>query len=231
MANLTGLKMKDYVDYIKLMLGGSVLELENQQDLSSIVNASLQELRHYIADVRTITVAFSPKIDLSEYGIESITKVLRGKPVSGPYGYQDVFYLYSRLWGSNSTYSITDYANWLLAMQNKSELATDMDYRYEKVEQTLYIYAYLPLPQNITIEYIPIMSNVEEIVEPYWQDKLKRLSLAYAKINLGRIRSKYTLNNATYNLDGQQLLAEGAKEVEDLRNYLNQNLDLMLPLD
>ena len=59
----------------------------------------------------------------------------------------------------------------------------------------------------------------------------KRLSLAYAKINLGRIRSKYTLNNATYNLDGQQLLAEGAKEVEDLRNYLNQNLDLMLPLD
>ena len=85
--------------------------------------------------------------------------------------------------------------------------------------------------ENITIEYIPIMSNVNEIVEPYWQDKLKRLSLAYAKINLGRIRSKYTLNNATYNLDGQQLIAEGVKEVEDLRNYLNQNLDLMLPLD
>ena len=62
MANLTGLEMSAYVDYIKLMLGGSVLELENEQDLSKIVNASLQELRHYISDVRKIKYSSGKKM-------------------------------------------------------------------------------------------------------------------------------------------------------------------------
>jgi len=60
---------------------------------------------------------------------------------------------------------------------------------------------------------------------------LKRLALAYTKEVLGRIRSKYKLNSSTYSLDGDTLLSEASNELSAIREYLDKNSDMVLPID
>ena len=60
---------------------------------------------------------------------------------------------------------------------------------------------------------------------------LLRLALALSKEALGRIRGKYKLNNALYDLDAEQLLSEGREELAAIREYLQTNSDLVYPID
>ena len=227
---ISGLSIQDYVDYITLQLGSSVVTVEIEEDIPKVVNMAFQELRHYITDVRTMTIPYSNKIDLKGKKVANVVYIMRGKNTNGPGGFQDVMYIYSRMSALN-TYTLTDYARALMANQNKAALATDLDFHYDKVEETLYVYAWQAIPTTITLVYTPEYETVEEIIEPFWQNLLKRLSLAMTKEILGRIRGKYTLNSATYNLDSDRLLAEAQQELAEIRNYLNENSDMLLPID
>jgi hypothetical protein len=44
----------------------------------------------------------------------------------------------------------------------------------------------------ITIEYVCRYDNIEDIKSDYWIDILMRMSVALAKIAVGRIRSRFT---------------------------------------
>ena len=81
-------------------------------------------------------------------------------------------------------------------LQIKNTLSTDLTFIYDKAKSYLYINCAYDKPNQITIEYVPIYEDVSQIVSDYWIDKLCRLSLALAKITLGRIRSKFTQSNA-----------------------------------
>ena len=48
---------------------------------------------------------------------------------------------------------------------------------------------------------------------------------------LGRIRSKYTSNSSTFTLDGPTLLQEAQSELQDIRNYLDSNSDILFAMD
>jgi hypothetical protein len=88
-----------------------------------------------------------------------------------------------------------------------------------------------PYVNAITIQYIPDYKDVEEITEVFWIDKILKLATAYAKLVLGRVRSKYTLNSAQYNLDGETLLSEAKEEIQEIQTFLNTNVDYVLPID
>lgn len=60
---------------------------------------------------------------------------------------------------------------------------------------------------------------------------LMRLSVALTKVTLGRIRTRYTQSNALWIQDGQQMLDEGTRELEELRGYLQTNTQLSYPID
>ena len=60
---------------------------------------------------------------------------------------------------------------------------------------------------------------------------LQRLSLGLVKKTLGRIRTTYTLSNAPWQINGETLLAEGTKEVEDIRELMRKNKNMFLPVD
>ena len=227
---ITGLPKQSYVDNILLQLGSSVVDVEIEEDIPKIVDLAFNELKHYITDVQTMTLPYSTVIDLAGKKIATIMYIMRGRNTNGPGGFQDVMYIYSRQSALN-TYTLTDYARALLAMQNKNALATDLDFHHDKLNEKLYLYAQQALPNTITIVYTPDYASVEELYEPYWQNILKRLSLALTKQILGRVRGKYTLNSATYNLDADTLLAESTVELADIRAFLNSNSDMVLPLD
>lgn len=226
----TGLTMDDYVNYIKLSLGSSVVTVEIEDDIPSIVKMAFDELKNYITDAETMTVPYATVIDLKDKNVANVIYVMRGNCKNGLGNLQDIMYIYSRQ-SALSSYTITDYTRALLTMQNKSALATDMDFEYDKRNDKLYLYAQNMVPATVTLVYTREYTDVSEIIEPFWQNLLRRLSIAMTKEVLGRVRGKYNLNSATYNLDADALLSEAQSELTEIRTYLNSNSDMLLPID
>ena len=67
-----------YRDEIKLRLTGSVLDTELSDDtIDRIINASLREIQRYICSTKVITIPFKRCIDLTEYKVNSVSRVMR----------------------------------------------------------------------------------------------------------------------------------------------------------
>jgi hypothetical protein len=176
-----------------------------------------------------MTLPYAKKIDLSGKNVANVIYIMRSRSVVGQNGL-NMMYVYSRHRHIGS-YSISDYINSMVAQQNKNMIATDLDFHFDKREQQLYVFAHHMHPSSITIAYTKDYQNTEEIIEPFWQSLLRRLALALTKETLGRIRGKYSLSTATYNLDSNQLLNEAQAELAEIREYLNSNSDMLLPID
>ena len=95
----------------------------------------------------------------------------------------------------------------------------------------MYINAGYDKPAKITIEYVPIFTDVSEITSDYWIDILSRMSIAETKLILGRIRSRYIQTNALWEQDGDTMVSEGHDELNELREILRTNSMLFIPKD
>lgn len=224
-----GWEISDYVNYVKLQLGGSLLELEIEKELPFIIEKmALGELKNYIKTNQLLPCQYAPIIDLTGKNVQNVNTVLRNRNNSMTVtGLDTNLFIYQ----TSGQYGLQQGAKEqmvynLMINQLKNSLSTDMDFTYDKEHEKLYLYAQYPLPTNITIMYTPDIQDVSEIYTPYWMNFLRRLSVAYAKEALGRIRSKYTLNSASYTLDGDKLLAESAAELSQIRDELNHNVNL-----
>lgn len=228
-----GLSKQTYINNIKLQLGAPIVDIELENYLGDIVDMAFMELKGYISDSETMTVPYQQVIDLKGKKVGHIAYLMRGQQNVSVSGLQDMMYIYtarSRA-GVNNSFTLSDYARALMVQQNKNALATDLDFMYDKKEEKLYVYCQKVVPSTITLVYTPDYEDVSELYEPFWQNLLKRLSLALTKEALGRVRGKFTLASATYNLDADRLLAESQTELSEIRAYLNSNKDFILPID
>lgn len=225
--------MKEYIDNILLECTGNTVRSElNREQLKNIVNRAFSELKHYIADTRTITVPYSEVIDVSKLDVKisAIQYLMRGQSATKYLPMQDVmFYYTNNITGTG--YDVEDYARSLMVQQNIASLSTDLDFYYDKPNKKLFVTCNMAKPTTLTIEYIPEYSSVEDITESYWQNLLKRFSVAFAKQIYGRIRSKYTLNSSQYTVDGPTMLAEGNQELTTIRQELKENNDTLFVID
>ena len=116
--------------------------------------------------------------------------------------------------------------------QIMNTLSTDLAFKEDKSGRKLYVnYSTGDNPGSIAIEYIPRLDSADDVVGDFWVEILCRLSLAYAKIALGRIRTRYTQTNALWTQDGETLLNEGKEELSALRERLNTRSNYMYPVD
>lgn len=230
-----------YRDEIKLRLTGGVLDTELSDDvLDRIINASLREIQRYICSTKLITIPFKRCIDLTEYKVNSVSRVLRTQGYatdSAQVSLTDPMYVsqWQMLAGpgnltnfQNYTYN---YMTWNTMLQMRNTTSTDLAFIFDKSENKLYINTASDMPSNITIMYVPRYDSVEDVKSDYWIDMICRLATANAKVIVGRIRSKYTQSNALWQLDGQTILAEGLAELTELRNYLQTNTQLLYVVD
>lgn len=234
MAKRVGMTIEEYVADIKLQLGAPIIWLEIEDSIADIVKKAFREIRTYIADAYTMTIPYQNCIDLTDKHIEHIHYIMRSEQNISVAGLQDMMYIYTarnRSGGTTNSFTLSDYSRALMVQQNKAALSTDLDFMYDKPNEKLYVYCQQILPSQITLVYTPEFNDVSELIEPYWQNQLLRLATAMTKEMLGRVRGKYQLNSATYNLDADQLLSEAQNELAEIRGYLNSNKDLLLPLD
>ena len=122
-------------------------------------------------------------------------------------------------------------STWNTLLQIRNTISTDLAFIYDKDKEKLYINMSQNFPTKITIEFVPRYDDVSEIKSDFWIDILMRLALAITKQTLGRIRSKFTQSNALWGLDGEKLLEEGTNELNELRDYLLTNSQLIYPID
>lgn len=115
--------------------------------------------------------------------------------------------------------------------QIRNSTSTDLAFKEDKAANKLYINGSYENPEQITIEYIPVLTDVEQVTSDYWIDILKRLSLALVKRSLGRIRTRFTQSNALWVQDGETLLQESNEEIKELREILRQNSTFFYPID
>lgn len=239
-------------DEIKLRLTGNILELElDDATIDKLINASLREVQRYICSTRFITVPYKKCIDLNKKSdtnnvqikVSSVARIYR----STTYGSSDssdslltpTDPLYAAQWqlvsGVGNLQNFQDYAYnyaaWNTVLQIQNTTSTDLAFIYDKATNMLYINVSSDIPSGITIEYIPRYDDVSEIESDYWIDITIRLAIALAKITVGRIRTRYTQSNALWTQDGQMLLDEGNTELNELRQTMLANSQLVYPID
>lgn len=227
--------MKSYVDYVMKNLGNQIIKIElSDEQVTEVVEMALGELAHYINDTKSITVPYKSVIDTSKWPLKVsvVNYVMRGQSAVNyiPVDAISTYYV-NGINNGMAGLSLDQIANALSAQQNINALSTDLDFRFEKDEQKLYVTCNAMKPSTLTIDYMPEYTCVDDIKEPYWQNYLKRFSLAMTKVILGRIRSKYTLNSSQYTIDGPTMLSEGNQELADIRATLKDNVDSLFVID
>lgn len=223
-------RMKKLVLYIESQLGGQVLDLElTPENIKTIIEQAFEEIIHYMTDIYTVTVPYAQCIDLKKYNIDSVESVMRGSdsiltgtPIQMPLmNYENI----------TGMYDLESYLNAMIVKRNLNLLATDMEFYWDKPNKKLYLYANPNIPTYVTIKFKPEYYSVEDIRESFWETQLKKLALGMTKVVLGRIRSKYTSGSSKFQLDGNTLLAEGNAEIQEVRQFLDNNKDIFTVLN
>ena len=236
------MELQEYIDDIKLELTGGILELEiDDTIIGKIVNKALKELQRYIDTTKIITVPFATCIDMKGFECSAITNIYRTSSVgsdSSKEAFADPMYLQSWLISSGTSGSmynlnkyLMNYMSYNTLLQIRNTTSTDLNFKYDKSADKLYINVAYGQPEMITIEYIPIYKDVSEVTSDYWIDILKRLSLAMTKVTLGRARTRFTQSGSLWSQDGDTILSEGNSELNALREILRNNSAMFYPVD
>ena len=232
--------LQDYVEEIKLSLTGGLLELEIPDDtLGKVVMKSLRKIQKYIDTTTFITIPFANVIDLNGFKCSSIVNVYRNQTFNSTNENALSDPMYAQQWmiysTSGSMYNlqnyVLNYAAYNTMSQIRNTTSTDLIYKIDKLNNKLMINSAYNKPDYITLEFVPLFDDVEQVTSDYWIDILERMSLAQTKIILGRIRSKYKQSNALWTLDGDQLLEEGNAELTALMESLEANASVFFPVD
>lgn len=233
-----------YIDEIKLKLTGGVLDLEiSDEAISKTIYSAMREVQRYIDTTRTITIPYSSCIDLTSYNVSSVSRVYRAEGYFAEDGTgigtstgDPVYMAQIQMLSGNGTINgltefTSNYAAWNTALQIKNTVSTDLAFRYDKSSEKLYINIAFDTPPRITIEYIPVYKDVDEITSDFWIDVILNLSTGLVQIMLGRIRSRFVQSNALWTMDGEAMLAEGNKLVDETREKLRQYAQLTYGID
>ena len=245
------MNLADYREEIKLKLTGDMLESElDDNTINSIIKSALRELQRYITSTRLVTIPFKPCTDLSneedtnneKLNVNSVVMIYRTEDLSGTNGITSgsisdpmqvaQWQLISGMGNlTNFQDAVYNYSAWTTLEQIRNTISTDLSFRFDKHTNKLYINVSSGAPKSITVEYIPIIQDVEEITSDYWVDMLMRLSIALTKVTVGRIRTRYTQSNALWQQDGDTILSEGREELTNIREMLLANSELCYPID
>ena len=236
----------DIVEEIRLELTGQVLEMElDDSTLDLTINKALRELQRYWDETTLVTIPYASCINYAGTPLEESSSIVRIYRTVGVGNSEDAGNsvtmdpMYAQQWmvfsNAGTMYNLQDYvmnyAAWNTLSQVRNTISTDLAFREDKHACKLYINNNISSPGNITVEYIPKLRSVEDIKSDYWKDVLVRMSLDLVKIQIGRIRTKFTQSNALWTLDGDKLLEEGNTDLKELREILRANSNMVYPID
>lgn len=234
-----------FINKIKFSVTGGILECElDDEKFAYIVEMALQEMNRFYDSTQLVQVNSGNVVDLKEVEekndiqINSVSAIYRVKPngtTSMSVGTDPMLLSQWNLANNYYNYGsyrwIYNYLAYNTTQQVSNTLSTDLDFKEDKLGRKLYVNFTNGDSSELVIEYVPRLISVEQVIGDYWIDILTRLSLAYAKIALGRIRTRYKQENAQWSQDGESILAEGKEELKAIEDRLAAHANLFYPLD
>ena len=234
-----------YINRLKFQVTGGILECElADKDFAYVVEMALQEINRFYDSTQLVQVNSSKVIDLVEVEeqnkiqINSVSAIYRVKPNGTTSMSTGVDPMLLSQWNlANNYYNygsyrwIYNYLAYNTTQQVSNTLSTDLDFKEDKLGRKLYVNFTNGDSSDLVIEYVPRLTSAEQVIGDYWIDILSRLSLAYAKIALGRIRTRYKQENAQWSQDGETMLAEGKEELKAIEERLASHANFSYPLD
>lgn len=223
--------MDEYVSKISYMLGFPANKNNENVDISVAVNLAFIELREFMKTPVNKTVPYATRLDLKALGINTVNVlyVQAAEPRLGlsltSFDSSNVFQVAAAVnvssgYGQGTGINIDPIMSQMALQQVRNALSTDLQWTYDQPNQVVYVTHRAPIPAMLTVRYVPIFSDVSEIIEPTWVNYILRMGLAFAKVSIGRTRSKYVVEGSNVTLDGENLLNEGNAELEAIRNEL-----------
>lgn len=200
--------------YITTMLGGSTVNVElDEDDLDQVIQQALDKMRAYYYGVRYIQVNGVNPIDLSSHNIIDIVGIYETGS-NGITQLQSQMFLNPGVFAYNSDFkdnyiAYLEYAKLASSYQNVNNLT----WKYDSLTGLLYLSKQQECVLKCRVK-VMTPSDIEE--DSRWYAWVKDYSLALAKVLVGRKRSKYTLSNGQYQLDGDQLIQEGNADIARL---------------
>ena len=196
--------------YITTMLGGSAVKVElDKEDLEVVIDQAMDKMRAYYYGIRYIQVKGIGPIDLSSHNIIDIVQLYET-------GSQGITQLQSQMFLNPGVFVFnSDYKDNYIAYLTYAKLASmyqstnNMTWKYDSVRGICLLSKNAECVLKCRVKVMSL-SDIEE--DSRWYSWVKEYSLALSKQLVGRKRSKYTLSNAQYQLDGNQLIAEGMQE-------------------
>lgn len=239
------MNLEYYINKTKFSVTGGILECELDDDkFAYIIEMALQELNRFYDSTQLVQVGSGKVIDLkkveedNKIQINSVSAIYRVKPngtTSMSTGTDPMLLSQWNLANNYYNYGsyrwIYNYLAYNTTQQVSNTLSTDLDFKEDKLGRKLYVNFTNGDSSELVIEYVPRLISVEQVIGDYWIDILSRLSLAYAKIALGRIRTRYKQENAQWSQDGESILAEGKEELKAIEERLAAHANLFYPLD
>lgn len=231
--------MDEIVDQVSFELGLPANENVENLQIEKAVLIAFRELKRYMKTPVEKTVPFATRIKLADVGIftNKVLNVQASVPRIGltmsSIDSGNVFQIaaavnvYSAI-GNTSSINIDPIMTEMAMAQVRNSLSTDFQWDYDSSNDVVYCTHKDPRPASVTIRYVPDFQDVSEIKNITWQDYLVRLSEAHMKKALGRSRSKYKISGSNVELDGEILLDEANKELETLREELNNKKNKLL---
>ena len=233
------MEMKEIVSQINFMLGFPANENIEGLQVEQAVLIAFQELKRYMRTPVDKTVPYQTRIKLPDVGVYT-KRVLSVKAAVPRIGLTmssidsgNVFQVaasvnvYSAI-GNTAAINIDPVMSEAAMAQLRNTLSTDFQWRYDQLNQVIYIAHRDPRPATVTIQYVPDFKDVSEIVDDTWINYLIRLSTANMKLALGRTRSKYTIEGSNVTLDGEILLNEANEEIREIREELDKKIKRMV---
>lgn len=223
--------MAEITQQVSFMLG--LTASDNTEDISieQAVLIAFRELSRYMKTPVDKTVPYTTRIDLKSVGIETkkILYVYAANPRIGltltsidsgnVFAAAAAAKTFSAL-GQGSTAAIDPLMSQIALAQVRNVISSDFQWKFDVQNQVVYCTHKAPTPGSITIRYVPIYHDVSEIQDPTWIDYLVRMSEANAKKAIGRVRTKYTIQDSNVSLDGDRLIEEANAELEAIRQEL-----------
>ena len=233
------MEMKDYVRQISFLLGFPSNQNIENVSVEEAVNIAFEEMKRYMKTPLRKTVPYARRIDLEKVGIKAdkINDVMAAYPSVGlSMGSIDSGNVFTLAASANafmgvgpaSLVNIEPIMTELGYAQMRNTLTTERQWDYDPQNKVIYCTYRDPVPAVVTIVYVPVFSDVSEVVHQTHINYLLRMATAFTKIALGRTRSKYKIEGSNVTLDGDTLLTEGNAELEAIRQELGSKTNRLV---
>lgn len=220
------------IAWVKRKLGFPVVEVElTDEQLNDCIDDALEEVAPWVVQRQYITLPASQCIDLSPYNVSYVINVHKADGEQDAQTPMDVFnpYSFTQI-RSNSLqgfmYTRVEQQLFAGTMQN---LKDNISYRY--IKPKLYLDIGYPTASRVTIEYSPIIDDLDTITDELYQKFVRRFSLAFARATLSDIRGKYSVSGSPVELDGSTQESKSDKELDLIRQELKDTVTTHFMVD